>query len=92
MSEHLSELQIEKYVSRMGGVDEILACAEHLDECFDCRDRAVALVDSGTGEISHVRRREVAPEKKPNAFLIVAPWVVVGAILVAIAWWLVSRV
>lgn len=40
--------EIEQYVTRSGGVDEIIAIAEHLEACFECRDRAVAIVDPGT--------------------------------------------
>jgi len=53
MSGHLSRAAIESYVARRGEVDEILAAAEHLDVCFDCRDVAAALVDDGTGERPH---------------------------------------
>ena len=48
MKRHLTVAEIEQYVTRSGGVDEIIAIAEHLEACFECRDRAVAIVDPGT--------------------------------------------
>jgi hypothetical protein len=44
VSEHLTLEQIEQYVTRAGGVDQILAAAEHLESCDDCRDLASGLV------------------------------------------------
>ncbi|MEA2164043.1 MAG: hypothetical protein QOK37_2170 [Thermoanaerobaculia bacterium] len=44
---HLTRSEIEQYVTRSGDVDAIIAIAEHLWACFECRDRAVALVDPG---------------------------------------------
>ncbi len=48
MNRHLTVAEIEQYVTRSGSVDEIIAIAEHLESCFECRDRAVAIVDPGT--------------------------------------------
>jgi hypothetical protein len=53
---HLTPEQIERYASRSGDVDEILAAAQHFEVCHECRDRAAALLDPGTGEVSHTRR------------------------------------
>jgi hypothetical protein len=47
LGRHLTVAEIEQYVARAGGVDEIIASAEHLEACFQCRDRAVAIVDPG---------------------------------------------
>jgi len=47
VSNHLTREQIERYVQRSGNVDELLAVAEHLDDCFDCRDAAAAMADPG---------------------------------------------
>ncbi|MDP9360402.1 MAG: hypothetical protein M3P29_03005 [Acidobacteriota bacterium] len=47
MNRHLTLDEIEQYVARSDGVDEIIAIAEHLEACFECRDRAVAIVDPG---------------------------------------------
>ena len=53
---HLTPEQIERYASRSGDVDEILDVAQHLEYCYECRDRAAAILDPGTGEISHTRK------------------------------------
>jgi hypothetical protein len=88
---HLSTSSIERYVARRAPVDEILAAAEHLDVCFECRDRAAALVDDGSMEIPHVRKRMasfVAAQAKHSA----TPWVVAAiAILTAIALFLLFQ-
>jgi len=55
VSNHLTREQIERYVERTGNVDELLAVAEHLDDCFDCRDFAAEVVDPG---------REVIPSSR----------------------------
>lgn len=81
MSEHLTREQIERYVARRAGVDEILATAEHLDECFDCRDRAAALVDDGSGDLGHVRPKRSAPARQVRSLL---PWVI-GVVVLAAA-------
>jgi hypothetical protein len=47
LDRHLTLGEIEQYVTRSGGVDDIIAIAEHLEACFECRDRAVAIVDPG---------------------------------------------
>lgn len=65
LTEHLSDAQIERYVTRRANVDELLFAAEHLDHCFECRDRAAALVDSGSGSISHTRRRRQSGPRPP---------------------------
>jgi len=54
---HLTPDEIERYASRSGSVDEILAVAEHFEVCADCRDRAAAILDPGIGEITHVRAK-----------------------------------
>lgn len=96
MSEHLTQAQIERYVSRRAAVDELLASATHLETCWDCRDRAAAMVDSGAGELSHVRpkkrisgARAAVPEPSARTFL---PWIFGALIVIAIvAWLLVGR-
>jgi hypothetical protein len=88
---HLSNDSIQRYVARRAPVDEILAAAEHLDVCFECRDRAAALVDDGSTEIPHVRKRMasfVAEQAKRSA----TPWVIAAiAVLIAIALFLMLR-
>ncbi len=54
--QHLTPEQIERYASRSGSVDEILAAAQHFEVCPDCRDRAAAILDPGDGEVSHTRK------------------------------------
>jgi anti-sigma factor RsiW len=44
-SGHLTREQIVRYVNRVGDVDEILAVAQHLDECEQCRDDAAVIAD-----------------------------------------------
>ena len=53
---HLTPDEIERYARRTGSVDEILSVAEHFEACADCRDRAAALLDPGTGEVPHTRK------------------------------------
>ena len=90
MADHLTPAQIERYVSRRAPVDEILSAAQHLDECFDCRDRAAALVDPGTGELGHTRHRMTTLERR-MARKSLLPWVVGGIVVLAVVVWLLSR-
>jgi len=85
LTRHLSQEEIDRYVSRKAPVDEILFAAEHLDGCFDCRDRAAALVDDGTGDRGHVRTRRHAPAQQIPRRHRVVLWVVVAVVVVAIA-------
>jgi hypothetical protein len=64
---HLTSDQIERYASRSGDVDEILAIAQHFEICADCRDLAAALVDPG--EDSHARRARERRVSGPRAAL-----------------------
>jgi len=102
-SQHLTHEQIEHYVARTGGADGILSVAEHLDECWDCRDRMAAVVDPGTGERPHrgslrrtvmrnSGRHSALQDSTPSGLGRVLPWLI-GAILVAavIAAFLLSR-
>ena len=85
MTRHLTPEEIDRYVSRMAPVDEILAAAEHLDICFDCRDRAAALVDDGTGDRPHGRvRRVTLNQPMPRRHRAVL-WAIVALVIVAIA-------
>jgi hypothetical protein len=85
MSRHLTQDEIERYVSRKAPVDDILAAAEHLDDCFDCRDRAAALVDDGSMDRPHARVRRfvsLPPLRRRHRVLL---WAAVGVAVVAIA-------
>ena len=85
MTHHLSQEEIDRYVSRKAPVDEILAAAEHLDGCFDCRDRAAALVDDGTGDRPHGRARRNAlapPVPRHHRALL---WTIVAVVVIAVA-------
>src|SRR5260370_27395123 len=62
---HLTPDEIERYASRTGSVDEILAAAQHFEVCADCRDRAAALIDPGTGEVSHTRKERRISGARP---------------------------
>src|SRR5205823_6120227 len=62
MSEHLTPAQIRSYVERRGDADEILAIAQHLDVCFECRDRTAAIVDD-RGDRHH---DHVVPDHRPS--------------------------
>ena len=85
MTHHLSQDEIDRYVSRKAPVDEILAAAEHLDGCFDCRDRAAALVDDGTGDRPHGRlRRAIAVQPLPRHHRVLL-WSVIAVVVVAVA-------
>jgi hypothetical protein len=86
---HLTPEQIERYATRSGSVDEILAVAQHFEVCPECRDRAAALLDSGEGEVTITRRHRrvsgphaVAPSIARRS---VSLWWVVGATLLAVA-------
>ena len=87
MTHHLSQDEIDRYVSRKAPVDEILAAAEHLDGCFDCRDRAAALVDDGTGDRPHGRargRRTMLSPPVPRRHRVLF-WTVIAVVIVAVA-------
>ena len=84
MSEqHLSREAIERYVARRGKVDEILAAAEHLEVCFDCRDIATAIVDDGTGERPHVRN-SVTSFVRRQASRTLVPWIFAMIVIVIV--------
>jgi len=91
VSEHLTQAQIERYVARSAPVDEILAIGQHLDQCFACRDRAAAIVDPGTNELSHVRHPRggapAAPAQTRRAARLL-PWILlaIGIVAAVIAW------
>ena len=95
LDDHLSDAQIERYVSRRAAVDELLETAQHLEKCWRCRDAAAALVDPGDSEVSHVRKLDDSgsgPRRRPSS-----PtwplWIVIAILLVAIgAVWLWLRV
>jgi len=89
---HLSQADIEQYVSRHASVDELLAIAQHLDDCFDCRDRAAALVDPGKGELSHTRKVIAPPppaRPRPAIGRWLLPWLFALA-AIALAVWLAT--
>jgi hypothetical protein len=92
LQEHLTNEQIDRYVARTGDADEIIAIAEHLDACFDCRDRVAAIVDPGTGERPHrgaATRRSSGrvflkrDPAKPSRATGLVPWIL-AAIIVAV--------
>jgi hypothetical protein len=91
--EHLSNEQIQRYVTRTGDADEIIAIAEHLDACFDCRDRVAAIVDPGTGERPHrgSTRRRISGRislsgatATPSRAAGLVPWIIAAVIVAAI--------
>ena len=81
--DHLTETQIESYVSRRAPVDDLLSAAQHLETCFDCRDRATALVDPGDAQISHVRKA-APPATDASAKRTLAPWILAAAVLIGL--------
>jgi hypothetical protein len=96
LSEHLTQEQIERYVARSGGADEILSVAEHLDECYDCRDRMAAVVDPGTGERPHRwpsrrmttrssgRVSALQDSATPSRLGRLLPWLIIAILLAAV--------
>jgi hypothetical protein len=89
---HLTREEIELYVSRHASVDDLLAIAQHLDECFECRDRAAAVVDPGKGELSHTRKIVAAPppaRPRPRIGRWLLPWLFALA-AIALAIWLAT--
>ncbi len=83
---HLTPEQIERYASRSGSVDEILAAAQHFEVCSACRDRAAALIDPGDNEVSHTRREHRVSGARP-ALNYIARKRAAGRALI---WWLVG--
>lgn len=83
---HLTSEQIERYASRSGDVDEILAVAQHFEVCDDCRDRAAALVDPGDETIGRRRRRISGPravfEGPVTALQRLAIWIVIAVLVI----------
>ena len=53
MQDHLTREQIVRYVNRAGDVDEILAIAQHLDRCDDCRDAAAVIASERDDPSTH---------------------------------------
>jgi len=85
MTRHLTQDEIDRYVSRKAPVDEILAAAEHLDGCFDCRDRAAALVDDGSGDRPHGRARRISlVQPTPRRYRVLF-WALIGVVVVVVA-------
>jgi hypothetical protein len=85
MTRHLTQDEIDRYVNRKAPVDEILAAAEHLDGCFDCRDRAAALVDDGTGDRPHGHtRRNILSQPIPRKHRVLF-WTVMGIVVIVVA-------
>jgi hypothetical protein len=84
LNRHLTIAEIEQYVTRSGGVDEIIAFAEHLEACFECRDRAVAIVDPGT--TAHELRERELPHEARRAITtgVVVTCIAVVVIVIAI--------
>ena len=96
LTEHLSDAQIERYVTRRANVDELLEAAQHFDACFECRDRAAALVDAGSGSISHTRRRRTsgprpAVSKRRERQTFFAAGTALLVVVLLLMWWWLSR-
>jgi len=82
VAQHLTQAQIDGYVSRKAPVDDILLAAHHLDECADCRDRAAAIVDDGSAR-RMIRNTSLAkPMAGAHRVMI---WTIVGILVVAVA-------
>jgi hypothetical protein len=92
--EHLTREQIDRYARRRAGVDEILAIARHLEACDECRDRAAALTDDGTGARSHTRKLVpappiVEPPRPPRvnvAAIVLVAIAIIGLVIALIIW------
>jgi alkylhydroperoxidase family enzyme len=89
LSDHLTLEQIEHYVRRAGSVDEILAAAEHLEQCDDCRDLASGLVTlettvEGAGRLGHAA---AAAQSRRRAAL----WIAAAVIALVVLAWFVLR-
>jgi hypothetical protein len=97
---HLTPEQIERYASRSGSVDEILAAAQHFEVCAVCRDRAAALLDPGIGEVGHTRKKRrisgghpalEAIARKSIAGRPLVLWIIAAAVVAAVVVFLVVR-
>lgn len=84
---HLTPDEIERYATRSGSVDEILAAAEHFEVCPECRDLAAAQLDSGEGEVTITRRHRRSSGPRPAVPSLgrrsVSVWWVLAAIVFA---------
>ncbi len=78
---HLTQEQIDGYVSRKAPVDDILFAAQHLDDCADCRDRAAAIVDDGSAR-RIVKKTSLSPMPGAHRVLI---WTIIGVLVIAVA-------
>jgi anti-sigma factor RsiW len=89
VTDHLDDSQISRYIERRGDADEILNVAQHLDHCWECRDRTAAMVDDGASDRphehgAHDRSRLSAPIHDGGFRSL--PWVIlIGIAIVAIA-------
>src|SRR5215831_13764513 len=95
MMGHLTPEQIERYARRAGDVDEILAAAQHLEACPDCRDHAAALLDPGESPaISRRHRRNSGPRPALQSIArrdVKGWWLVVAALVLAAIVYLILR-
>jgi hypothetical protein len=85
VTQHLSDADIALYVERRGDADSILAIAQHLDHCWECRDRTAAIVDDGASDRPHVggaheNGRTPLPDEVSRVRYL--PWVILIAIAI----------
>ncbi|MEP6783268.1 MAG: hypothetical protein ABI983_06330 [Acidobacteriota bacterium] len=69
---HLSDIEIERFCRRSLLADELVAFTDHLGDCADCRSRAVAAGDARTAMASietAVGRVDHVPDDKLRAFV-----------------------
>lgn len=79
---HLTRSEIEQYVTRSGDVDAIIAFAEHLWACFECRDRAAAMVDPGDKRSARSEAEIPREGRRPVSWRLI---VICVAIVIAIS-------
>jgi hypothetical protein len=82
--EHPELVQIERYVKREADVDELVFLAKHLDECWDCREKAANYSESGRFDRRKLADAAVESDRGTTRYLLAAGLFVLAVILIAV--------